>query len=60
MMKRKGITFLEYGLLIVLVIGALVIMRVYFQRAVQGKWKENADRFGHGLQFEGTMATGGH
>ncbi len=51
-MKNKAYAFVEYAFLISLVITGIMAMSVYFRRAISGKWKDSADSFGYGLQYE--------
>jgi len=44
--KKRGQSTLEYAVLIVIIIGALLTIQVYFKRAVQGKVKSSADDIG--------------
>jgi Flp pilus assembly pilin Flp len=50
--KNRGSLMLEYSVLIVIVIVALVGMQVYLRRAVCGRWRQSADVFGFGRQYE--------
>lgn len=52
MISRRGSMSLEYALLIALVAISLAAMLVYFVRTLSGKWRETADSFGHGRQYE--------
>lgn len=49
---RKGQSFIEYAILVVLVVGALLAMRTYMVRSVQEKYRQSADVFGEGGQYE--------
>jgi hypothetical protein len=54
-MKRKSDkaqSFIEYAILIILVIGVLLAMRTYMTRAVQEKYRQSGDVFGAGEQYE--------
>ncbi len=51
-MRKKGMSVVEYSLLLAIVIAALLAMQVYVKRAVSGRWKEAGDVFGYGRQFE--------
>lgn len=42
----QGQTTLEYAILAIVIISALVGMQRYFQRGVQGKWRESLDSLG--------------
>jgi hypothetical protein len=55
----KGMTILEYSLLIAALLAALMGMQLYLRRAVSSKWREAADTFGMGRQYEdkGSRAT---
>ncbi|MDP8265176.1 MAG: hypothetical protein P9M12_06855 [Candidatus Aceula lacicola] len=44
--RKKGQTFLEFVVLFIVIIAALIAMRAYIQRGVQGKWKETIDSMG--------------
>ena len=48
MLKRnkRGQSILEYAVLIIVVIGALIAMSVYLRRGVQGRWKSAVDDVG--------------
>jgi len=50
--KRKGALAIEYAVLVAIVVAALVGMQVYIRRAICGRWREAADTFGHGRQYE--------
>ena len=50
-MRGKGFLSLEYAVLIVIAIAALMAMSTYFKRAICGKWRQAADTFGHGRQY---------
>lgn len=52
MLKRKGFSILEYTILVVVVLAALIAMRVYVQRAIMGRYRQAGDTFGFGRQFE--------
>lgn len=44
--KMKGQSTLEYAVLIIIVIGALLSIQVYIKRGVQGRLKSSADDIG--------------
>ena len=54
-MKRKGMSIIEYSLLIAIVAAALLAMQFYLKRAVSGRWKEAGDVFGFGRQANKTL-----
>lgn len=49
---RKGGLMLEYTVLAAIVIASLLSMHVYLRRAISGRWRQAADTFGHGRQYE--------
>lgn len=49
--KRLGVSAIEYMMLIVIIIGGLVWMQQYLQRAFQGRWKVAGDTFASGRQY---------
>ncbi|MFH1640465.1 MAG: hypothetical protein ABIA66_00740 [Candidatus Omnitrophota bacterium] len=48
---KRGLSTIEYGMVIAIVAAALFAIGVYYQRAVNGRWRQAADRFGYGRQF---------
>jgi len=49
---RKSGTVLEYAALIAAVVAALIGMSYLIKGAICGKWREQADTFGYGRQYE--------
>ena len=43
---KKAQTTIEYSFLIVIIIGALIAMNLYFKRGIQGRWKQAIDGLG--------------
>ena len=43
---KRGQSTLEYAVLIVVIIAALIAMQVYLKRGVQGKLRESSDQIG--------------
>lgn len=43
---RKGQTTLEYAIVLVIIIAALLSMQIYFRRGLQGRWKDSVDQVG--------------
>jgi len=43
---------IEYAVLIVVIIAALLGMQIYLKRAISGRWREAADSLGHGRQYQ--------
>lgn len=50
--RKKGSLLLEYSFFIAVIIAALLCMQVYVKRAVCGRWRQSADVFGLGRQYE--------
>jgi cytoskeletal protein RodZ len=46
MRSRRGQSTLEYAILIVIVIGALIAIQFYIKRGVQGRFKSSTDDIG--------------
>ena len=44
--RKKGQSTLEYAILIIIIIGALLSIQVYIKRGVQGRLKSAADDIG--------------
>ena len=44
--RRKGQSTLEYAILIIIIIGALLSIQVYIKRGIQGRLKSAADDIG--------------
>jgi Flp pilus assembly pilin Flp len=55
----RGLTVIEYTLLIVAVSAAFLGMGVFLRRAVSGRWKQSADIFGFGRQYSPGKTTVG-
>jgi hypothetical protein len=51
MMKRSQ-TMLEYSILLVIIIAALLVMQVYMKRGFQGRWKQAMDDVGDQYDVE--------
>lgn len=51
MKKIKGLTILEFTLLIAAIVAALVAMQIYLKRGVVSKWKDAIDSIGGGRQY---------
>ncbi len=44
--KRQGQVTVEYAVMMIILIGALLSISSYFKRGVQGRWKETIDDMG--------------
>jgi len=51
-MRKAGISILEYAVLITAVVVALAMAQTALRRAVCAKWRDAADVFGSGRQYE--------
>jgi Flp pilus assembly pilin Flp len=51
MQKKNGYTLLEYAMLILVVVVALIGMQLYLKRSLAGKWKQAVDSVGFGRQY---------
>jgi Flp pilus assembly pilin Flp len=55
-MKRdrlvRAASTIEYAMVIAVVIAALLGIQVYVKRAVCGRWRQAADTFGYGRQYD--------
>jgi len=49
---QRGFLALEQALLIAVVVAALIAMSVYIRRAISGRFRDSADSFGSGRQYE--------
>lgn len=45
-LSKRGQSTLEYAVLIVVIIAALVAMQVYLKRGIQGRMRESSDQIG--------------
>jgi len=45
-LKENGQSTLEYAVLIVVIIAALIAMQVYLKRGIQGRMRESTDQIG--------------
>ena len=50
--KKKAQAILEYIVLLLFVIGAILVFQKYVARAISGRWKAVGDSFGSGRQFD--------
>ncbi len=48
----NGISVIEYSLIVAVAVTALLGMSVYVKRAVCGRWRQAADTFGYGRQYD--------
>ena len=50
--RKKGQSTLEYAILIIIIIGALLSIQVYIKRGIQGRWKAAVDDLGEQFKKE--------
>ncbi len=63
MRTRRGQSTLEYAILIVIVIGALIAIQFYIKRGIQGRFKQSTDDIGDqfspaNTEYTRTVTTG--
>ncbi|HOW35290.1 MAG TPA: hypothetical protein PL155_02590 [Candidatus Omnitrophota bacterium] len=44
--KSRGQSTVEYAILIIIIIGALISIQIYIKRGIQGRFKDSADNIG--------------
>lgn len=47
----KGMQMIEYSLVVVIVVAALIGIQIYLKRAICGRWRQAGDTFGFGRQY---------
>lgn len=57
-MSKKGQSTLEYAIIVVVIVAALIIMQVYIKRGVQGKLRDSSDDIGQ--QYSPGITTGSY
>jgi Flp pilus assembly pilin Flp len=50
--KRQGFLAVEYAVLVIILVAALLSMSVYVKRSLCGSWRKAADTFGYGRQYQ--------
>lgn len=50
--NAKAAVILEYIMVMTVVVAALLLMQKYIVRGFAGYWKDNADTYGHGRQYD--------
>ncbi|MGD9014683.1 MAG: hypothetical protein PVI33_01475 [Candidatus Omnitrophota bacterium] len=48
----KAMSVIEYSFLIAVIVAALLGIQTYLKRAVSARWRQSADTFGFGRQYE--------
>lgn len=54
--KKQGQSVLEYAILLIIIMAALMAIGTYFKRGVQGRWKASVDEMGD--QYDPTTSQG--
>ena len=49
---KMGMTTLEYAVVVLAIVIALLAVQVSLRRAISYKWRETADSFGSGRQYD--------
>jgi len=47
----RGMSTLEYTMILVIAAAALIGIEIYVKRAICGRWRQAADTFGFGRQY---------
>lgn len=50
--KNRGASIIEYVVLIVMFLAAILMMQKYIFRGLSGRWKEAGDTFSYGEQYQ--------
>lgn len=56
-LNKRGQSTLEYGVIIAVIVGALIIMQVYIKRGVQGRLRQATDDIGEAFSPGATTYT---
>ncbi|MBU1125315.1 MAG: hypothetical protein KKC84_04765 [Candidatus Omnitrophica bacterium] len=56
--RSSGFATLEYAILIFVAVAAMVAMTAYIRRSLNAKYRESADTFGYGRQYEPGVTRG--
>ena len=51
-MRNRAQSLLEYIVVLIVVVSALIVIGVYYKRAVQGRYRLGADVLGGGDQYD--------
>jgi len=47
----RGMSVVEYAMVITLLVAAFMGIQIYLKRAICGRWRQTADTFGFGRQY---------
>lgn len=50
--KLRGVSAIEYSLIVAVVVAGLLGMQFYMKRAISGRMRQAADTFGYGRQYD--------
>ena len=52
MRNLRAASIIEYSLLLAVMVAAILGMQIYLKRAICGRWRQAADTFGYGRQYD--------
>jgi len=52
MRNLRAASIIEYSLILAVVVAAILGMQIYLKRAISGRWRQAADTFGYGRQYD--------
>ena len=55
--RKNGVSTIEYVMMIVVLIAAMLVMQKYILRAMSGRWRNIGDSFGFGRQYDPKKTT---
>jgi Flp pilus assembly pilin Flp len=50
--NRRAASVIEYSLLVAVTVAAIIGIQIYLKRAISGNWRQAADTFGYGRQYD--------
>ncbi len=50
--NKRAVSLIEYGVFILTIVLALIMVQGYLKKAICGKWKASVDVFGYGRQYQ--------
>ena len=54
---KRGTSAIEYVVMIIIIIGAMLLIQKYLLRGIAGKWRDVGDTWGYGRQFDPKKTT---
>lgn len=52
MRNLKAASIIEYSLIVAVVVAAILGIQIYLKRSINGNWRQAADTFGYGRQYD--------